>query len=70
MNGIRVAVRRSLAEQMKLPHSNISSYLNRNVSINKAHSTNRMSRSTSVAHASDLKVPDFENSCSYTFIAT
>jgi hypothetical protein len=63
MNGIRVVVRRSLAEQMKLPHSNISSYLNRNVSINKAHSTNRMSRITRVAHASDLKGPDFENSC-------
>jgi hypothetical protein len=63
MSGIRVAVRRSLAKQMKLPHSNISSYLNRNVSINNAPSTNRMSRSTSVAHASDLKGPDFENSC-------
>jgi len=37
MSGIRVAVRRSLAEQMKLPHSNNSSYLNRNVSINNAH---------------------------------
>lgn len=36
MNGILVAVQRSVAEQMKLPHSNISSYLNRSVSINKA----------------------------------
>jgi hypothetical protein len=69
MTGIPDAVRRPRAEQTKLPHINISTYLNGNVSITKAHSTNRISQSTGLAHASGLKGPDFESYCNYLFIA-